>query len=90
MIKPKLNCKKQFHGTLLEKKYNIFHFDHGLKIQEDNGVLLDNITKTTVELEEKEAVVAVSQQKVKEVPAAIVASDTVNEEDSIQIAQVNT
>ena len=90
MIKSKPDCKKQFQGTRLGKKYDIFHFDYVLKIKEDNGVLLDNITKTTVELEEKEATVAVSKQKVKEVSAAIVASDTVDEEDSYQLEIVNT
>ena len=90
MIKPKHDCKKQFHGTRLGKKYDIFHFDYVLKIKEDNGVLLNNIAKTTVELEEREAAVAVSQQKVKEVSAAIVASDTVNKEDNDQLAIVNT
>ena len=62
MIKPKFNGKKQFHGTSLGKKYDVFHLGYLLKVNKDNGALLDNITKTTVELEEKEATVVVSKK----------------------------
>ena len=90
MITQTVDSSKQFFGTSLEKLYDVFHFNHVITIGEGNGVLLENIIKTTVELEEREAAVAVSQQKLKEVSAAIVASDTVNKEDSDQIALVNT
>jgi len=53
----------------------IFHVNYVIKTREDNGVLLKRIVKTTVELEERKAAVAVSQQKLKEVAVAIVVSD---------------
>ena len=64
------------------KKFVNFHLGYILKINKDNGTLLDNITATTVELEEKEAAVVVSKEKVKEVSATIVASDTIDDKDS--------
>ena len=90
MITPRFNDKERFHGTRLGKKFVNFHLGYVLKINEDNGALLDNITATTVELEEKEAAVAVSKERVKEVSAVIVASDTVDDEDSNQLKSANT
>ena len=90
MIKPTINSSKRFFCTSLEESHDAFHVNYVIKTREDNGILLESIIKTTVELEEREAAVAVSQQKLKEVSATIVASDTVNEEDSNQLTIVNT
>ena len=72
------------------KKFGKFHLGYVLKFNKDNGALLDNITATTVELEEKEAAVAVRNERVKEVSAVIVASDTVDDKDSNQLEIANT
>ena len=90
MITPTFNDKERFHGTRVGKRFGKFHLLYVLKFNKDNGALLDIITATTIELEEKEAAVAVSKERVKEVSAVIVASDTVEDEDSDQLEIANT
>ena len=74
MIYP-IDSSKRFFGTSLEELFDAFHVIYVIKTREDNGELLESIVKTTVELDERKAAVAVNEQRLKEVAVAIVASD---------------
>mmetsp|Transcript_34823 Transcript_34823/g.35379 ORF Transcript_34823/g.35379 Transcript_34823/m.35379 type:complete len:87 (-) Transcript_34823:776-1036(-) len=75
MIHPTIDSTEKFFSQVLKDSFAAFRVTYLIKTREENGVLLKKIVKTTVELDERKAAVAISEQRLKEVTVAVVASD---------------
>eukprot|EP00751_Fragilariopsis_kerguelensis_P016324 CAMPEP_0170832908 /NCGR_PEP_ID=MMETSP0734-20130129/27_1 /TAXON_ID=186038 /ORGANISM="Fragilariopsis kerguelensis, Strain L26-C5" /LENGTH=162 /DNA_ID=CAMNT_0011199145 /DNA_START=45 /DNA_END=530 /DNA_ORIENTATION=- len=89
MIKPTINSLKRFWRKVLEESFAAFCVTFLIKIQQENNLLLENIGKAIVELDEMKAAVVASEQRLKEVAETVVASDAKNKEDAVQLSLVN-